>query len=167
MKSWAINLFIVISVVGFLVTRADATDSRPVVPETTDLKALASQSSQQQLPILIMYAAADCEYCQRLEEDLLGPMHFSGQYKERVIIRKVMIDGYGNIRDFDGSTKGAEKFAVNRGVQVTPTLQFVDANGKQLAPEMIGYNTPEMYSAYVENAIDESRRAIVVGHKTP
>ena len=162
MKSWVVNQLIVVSVLGMLVARAGAVDGSPNVPETKDLAVLALQSNQQKLPILIMYAAEHCEYCERLEEDLLGPMYKNAQYKKRVIIRKVMIDGFGDIKDFNGNLTDAENFAFKRGVQVTPTLQFVDASGKQLAPEMIGYNTPEMYSAYIENAIAESQRAIVV-----
>ena len=161
MKSWVVNLLIIVSVLGFLVSRAGAEDTQSsAVPQTENLALLAQESTQQKLPILIMYAAEHCEFCERLEQDLLGPMHKSGQYKDRIIIRKVMIDGYGNIRDFNGNVVEANNFAFRRGVQVTPTLQFVDANGNQLAPELIGYNTPEMYAAYVENAIDNSRRAI-------
>jgi len=135
------------------------------VPIAEDLTVLGLKSNQQKLPILIMYAAKDCEYCQRLEEDLLGPMYNSAQYKNRVIIRKVMIDGIGDIKDFNGKFTGVEDFVSKNGVQVTPTLQFVDASGKQLVPEMVGYNTPELYSAYVDNAISESQRAIAISVK--
>ena len=161
MKPWVLNLLIIISILGFLVSQAGAENEQSAVPEANDLALLALQSNQQKLPILIMYAAEHCEYCERLEADLLGPMYRSGQYKDRVIIRKVMIDGFGDIKDFNGELVEVDNFAFARGVQVTPTLQFVDANGKQLAPEMVGYNTPEMYAAYIESAIDDSKRAIL------
>ena len=161
MKPWVLNLLIIISILGFLVSQAGAENEQSAVPEANDLALLALQSNQQKLPILIMYAAEHCEYCERLEADLLGPMYRSGQYKDRVIIRKVMIDGFGDIKDFNGKLVEVDNFAFARGVQVTPTLQFVDANGKQLAPEMVGYNTPEMYAAYIESAIDDSKRAIL------
>ena len=141
---------------------ASSTNNDNAVPIADDLTVLSLKSNQQKLPILIMYAAKDCEYCQRLEEDLLGPMYKSAQYRNRVIIRKVMIDGIGDIKDFNGKLTGVEDFVSKIGVQVTPTLQFVDASGKQLVPEMVGYNTPELYSAYVDNAISESQRAISV-----
>jgi thioredoxin-related protein len=89
-------------------------------------------------------------------------MVMNSQYQKRVIIRKVMIDGYGDIKDFNGKTIDVENFAFKHGIQVTPTLQFVDAKGHQLAPEMVGYNTPEMYPAYLDNAIEESQRAITL-----
>lgn len=162
MKPWLFNQIVIASVLVFLISHAGAGDNTQAqLPEATDLALLSLQSNQQKLPILIMYAAKYCEYCERLEDDVLGPMYKSGQYLDRVIIRKVMIDRIGNIRDFKGESVDAEKFADQRGVQVTPTLQFVDANGNHLAPEMVGYNTPEMYAGYVENAIDKSRKAIL------
>ena len=162
MRSWVINQLIIVSVFAFLVAHAETedTESSLNIPATTDLQVLALQSNQSKIPILIMYAAEHCEYCERLEEDLLGPMYISGQYKDRVIIRKVMIDSYQSIKDFAGAKVEADNFAFRQGVQVTPTLRFVDAEGKQLAPEMVGYNTPEMYAAYIENAIESSNRAI-------
>ncbi|MCI0507024.1 MAG: thioredoxin fold domain-containing protein [Gammaproteobacteria bacterium] len=160
MKHWMINHFIIASALVFLVAHSDAKDMDASLPQTKDFALLALQSNQQKLPILIMYAAQTCEYCERLEEEILAPMYRSGHFNNRVIVRKVMIDTIENIRDFNGNIVHADNFAFKRGVQVTPTLQFVDANGNQLAPEMIGYNTPEFYANYIEDAIDTSQDAI-------
>jgi thioredoxin-related protein len=158
MKSWIINQLIIASVLVFLVAHSNAKDLDPNLPQADDFALLALQANQQKLPILIMYAAETCEYCERLEEEILAPMYRSGQFNNRVIIR--MIDGINDIRDFNGNLVHADNFAYKRGVQVTPTLQFVDGSGNQLAPEMIGYNTPEFYAGYIENAIDKSQDAI-------
>ncbi|MGD8559992.1 MAG: thioredoxin fold domain-containing protein [Gammaproteobacteria bacterium] len=168
MKTWMFNQLVIASVLVFLISQAGAGNSEGelTVPEATDFALLSLQSSQQDLPILIMYAAEYCEYCERLEAEVLGPMHQSGQYLNQAIIRKVMIDRVGNIRDFNGQPIDAEKFADDRGVQVTPTLHFVDARGNQLVPAMVGYNTPEMYAGYVENAISKSRNAILSAELT-
>jgi thioredoxin-related protein len=160
MRPWVLNQLIIVSVFAFLVAHAGPEETSNNVPTATDLQVLALKSNQDKIPILIMYAAEHCEYCERLEEDLLGPMYGSGQYENRVIIRKVMIDSIENIRDFKGAAMDAENFAFKQKVQVTPTLRFVDEEGNQLAPEMVGYNTPEMYAAYIENAIESSNRAI-------
>lgn len=160
MKPWVINQFIIVSVFSFLVAHAGSGEGSSHIPQATDLEVVALQSNRNKIPIMIMYAAETCEYCERLEQDLLAPMHISGQYNNRVIIRKVMIDSIQSIKDFSGKSVDAEDFAFKRGVQVTPTLQFVDADGNQLAPEMVGYNTPELYASYIENAIESSARAI-------
>lgn len=160
MKPWVMNQLIIASVMVFLVAHTNAEDTDSQLPEAEDFAMLALKSNQQKLPILIMYAAETCEYCERLEDEILGPMYQAGEFNNRVIIRKVMIDGIDNIRDFNGNLVDAENFAYKRGVEVTPTLQFVDASGNQLAPEMIGYNTPEFYANYIENAIDKSQQVI-------
>jgi len=159
MSSRGIIQLVVIFASVVFVANAGAIDTSSV-PVADDLTVVGLKANQEKLPILIMYAAEHCEYCQRLEEDLLAPMYKDEYYKNRVIIRKVMVDSFGNIKDFNGKLTEVENFAFNRGIQVTPTLQFVDSQGKQLVPEMVGYNTPELYSAYLDNAISESRRAI-------
>ncbi|MGD8567616.1 MAG: thioredoxin fold domain-containing protein [Gammaproteobacteria bacterium] len=162
MKPWFFNQLIIVSVLVFLISHAGAGDTGEMdVPEATDLALLSLQSSQQNVPILIMYAAEYCEYCERLEAEVLGPMYESGQYLDQVIIRKVMIDRTGDIRDFNGNPIDAAKFADQRGIEVTPTVQFVDAKGNELVPEMVGYNTPDLYAGYVDNAISKSRAAIM------
>ena len=160
MKPWIINQLILISVFSFLVAHAGPEKGPDDIPMAQDLSALALKANQEHIPIMIMYAAETCEYCERLEDDLLGPMHVSGNYNDRVIIRKIMIDAIDYMKDFHGKSVDAEEFAFIRGIQVTPTLRFVDAEGNQLAPEMVGYNTPEMYASYIEKAIESSRRAI-------
>lgn len=160
MRPWILNQLIIVSIFAFLVAHAGPENVSNSVPTATDLQVLALKSNQEKIPILIMYAAEHCEYCERLEEDLLGPMYGSGQYADRIIIRKVMIDSFENIKDFKGASMEADNFAFKQKVQVTPTLRFVDYEGNQLAPEMVGYNTPEMYSAYIENAIESSNRVI-------
>lgn len=133
---------------------------RPKVPVASDLHDLALKSNQENIPILIMYSSDTCEYCERLEDDLLAPMYLDSKNQKRVIIRKVMIDSIDEIKDFSGKEVDAEEFAYNQGVQVTPTLRFVDAKGDKLVPDMIGYNTPEMYGAYVDNAIESSLKSL-------
>lgn len=162
MRPWVLNQLIIISVFSFLFAHAGTKESGSTaeVPVATDLHTLALESNQNKVPMLIMYAAKHCEYCERLEDDLLGPMYISGQYNDRVIIRKVMIDAVLDIRDFSGNMIDAEEFAFKQGVEVTPTLRFVDANGNALAPDMIGYNTPEIYSAYIDKAIESSTEVI-------
>jgi len=140
---------------------ANETPPPSPLPIATDLSQLSHQSRQQKIPILLVYSAESCEYCQRLEEDVLVPMLRNGEFRERAIIRKIMIDSVEDIRDFRGNEINAEEFAFQQGVQVTPTLRFVDAGGKDLVAEMIGYNTPDLYGAYVTNAIDRSRVLII------
>jgi thioredoxin-related protein len=130
------------------------------VPLATNLLATMRFSKKRKLPILLMYSAEDCEYCDRLEEQVIKPMLIDGEIHSKVILRKVMIDGIEKIKDFSGKNIDPEEFADRRGIDVTPTLQFVDALGHELTPKLIGYQGGEFFPAYLTNAITESKEKL-------
>jgi len=138
-------------------------DEDLLVPEklrlvtSLDMTILSKLSRENGVPILLMFASEDCHYCKRLETEVLGPMRLSGIDPQRVILRKVMMDKYDTLRDFSGRERNAENFAIDRGVEVVPTLQLVDAMGRELVPKIVGYQTPGLYDVYLEKAIDVSQ----------
>jgi thioredoxin-related protein len=127
---------------------------------TNDLAALGELAQQKHLPILIMYSAEDCGYCKRLEAEVLGPMGLDATTASRVIVRKLMMDEYESLHDFHGDEQNAETYAILQGVQVTPTLALLDSSGKTLVPMIIGYQSADMYSSYLDQAIDVSRQIL-------
>lgn len=127
------------------------------VPVTRDLAAEAEQARDRQMPLLLMFAAEDCDYCRLLEAEILNPMVISGEYDHKVLIRRVMTDDFGRVRDFEGKLVDSDELASRYNVQVTPTVVLVDYQGRELAPRVVGTNTIEMYSAYLDRAIDVSR----------
>ena len=130
------------------------------LPATQDLVYVANLAKAHKVPILLMFAAEDCNYCQRLEDEHLFPMTLNNDNRRRVLIQKVMIDGYLPITDFDGSKVEPGKFAFSRGVQVTPTVQLVNAQGQELTPKMIGYQSGTFYGAYLEDAIRQAYQSV-------
>lgn len=126
------------------------------VLEVEDFSAIGRSSEKQRLPILLMLSAEYCAYCEQLEEDFLKPMLRNGSYRERVLIRKLRIDGYGAIRDFDGSTITPAEFAERYKVTLTPTVVFLDGDGVELAPKRVGLTTPAFYGGYLDDAIDQA-----------
>ena len=87
-------------------------------------------------------------------------MMLSGDFDRRAIFRKVVIDGTQPLKDFRGGKLDAEVFAHQRHIKVTPTLVFVDSNGKELAPKVVGYQTDVFYNAYLDQAIDVSQQLL-------
>jgi len=122
-----------------------------------DLAAVGALSQQKGVPILLMFSTEDCNYCKRLEAEVLGPMRIAGIDPQRVILRKVVLDEYGTLRDFSGHERNAESFGNSLGVDVVPTLELLDATGKVLVPKIVGYQTPGLYAHYLEKAIEVSR----------
>lgn len=124
------------------------------VKEVKDFSKLGVRSHEARLPILLMFSAEHCSYCVKLEEDFLKPMLRSGDYDDKVLIRKVKIDGFDSVRDFDGNKIDASKFADRYKVYVTPTVVFIDGDGAQLAPKRVGLSTPDFYGGYLDQSIN-------------
>ena len=134
-----------------------AKDSKELSRET-DLQAVGALAAVDKRPIVIMFAADHCEYCDRLEADHFAPMVKHGYYSDRALVRKVLIDSYYSIRDFDGTTLSGDELARKYGVIVTPTVLLLDAKGKQLYKKLIGYNGSEYYGLDLQEAIDDALR---------
>ncbi len=82
-------------------------------------------------------------------------MLLGSYYKDRVLIRKLELDG-DDVRGFAGELLTPSAFARIYGVTVTPTMLFLDPNGKELSERMIGIATPELFGGYLDEAIEEA-----------
>ena len=130
------------------------------VPVATDLQQLGAQARDLRLPILLSFSALDCSYCDLLEEEFLEPMLLSGEYTERIIIRKLVLDNGSRVGDFTGRQTDASLLSDRYRIFVTPTILFLDADGRELAERMIGINTPEMFGGYLDNCIETALQGI-------
>ena len=127
------------------------------LPVAKDLAELGKESRRTGVPILLMFSSASCDYCQRLEEDVLRPLRLSGMDPKQVLVRKIMLDEYETLRLFSGKKQDADRYALSvHGVSVVPTVALVDGHGKDLVPKIVGYNTPGLYENYLDEAIKVS-----------
>ncbi len=127
--------------------------AQPEVVESHDLKADARAAEARSLPILLSFTSSTCGYCEQLEEWFLKPMLISGDYDDKILIRKVMIDNHDTLVDFDGNRVDADLLASRYRVTVVPTVLFLDARGRELTDRMVGINTLEFYGGYLDNNI--------------
>ncbi|MDH5544262.1 MAG: thioredoxin fold domain-containing protein [Gammaproteobacteria bacterium] len=126
------------------------------IPVPDDFQTLGVQIGDSGLPVMLMFAAEDCGYCERLEADHLLPMARSDEFTRKVIIRKVMIDSYRPIKDFDGGSTSGEELAHRYDVRVTPTVMLFAQNGKRLSKKLIGYSGNEYYGWDLEKLIESA-----------
>jgi thioredoxin-related protein len=131
------------------VLRADVT-----VPSAMDLQQLGSQAKSRELPILLTFTSIICSYCELLEQDFLQPMLLSGDYRDKVMIRKLELGPGASVTDFNGRRIMASELSSRYRVFVTPTLLFIDGNGKELAERIVGINTPELFGGYLDECIE-------------
>ncbi len=134
----------------------DAEDAAPQVEVlvSRDLAADARLATERGVPLLVMFAQEGCAYCELVESEFLRPMILSGDYEDRVVIRKLMLDSFDSIRDFDGSSVEVETLATRFNAPLTPTLVFLSPQGRELAPRLIGISTVDFYGGDLEARID-------------
>lgn len=131
-----------------------------VVIEEVNLEKLAEKMKQDKLGLMIMFHAEYCDYCKRLESDLLQPMVRSGDYDDKILIRKIQVDGAYDLVDFNGERISSDELSTRYDASLTPTLVFLDADGKEQAERILGYTTPDLFGAYVEREISKLHKAI-------
>lgn len=124
------------------------------VPYGTDLRSDGALAQARQLPILLEFSAISCGYCRQLEDEFLEPMLISGEYTDRVIIRRLLVDTGQHVTDFDGTKRAASDIASRYRAWVTPTIVFIDGTGREVAERMKGINTPELFGGYLDACID-------------
>jgi len=130
------------------------------VPVADKLHEDGRRAVARQLPILLAFSADDCSYCELLEEDFLQPMLLSGEYEDRVIIRKLILDNGSYVMDFNGRQTETTRLSDHYRAFVTPTILFVDGHGRELAERMVGINTPELFGGYLDTCIETALAAI-------
>jgi len=130
--------------------------SSPEVKETEDLRKVAKLSKNRALPIMMVFSSSHCGYCEILENEFLRPMLLSGEYQNKIIIRKIVLDEVGALRDFQGKLIGSADLESRYNISITPTIIFFDHQGKELAKRMIGVGTIDFFGGYLDNAIDKS-----------
>jgi len=123
--------------------------------EESDFQALSAKMKEKKLGLVLMFHAENCPYCALMEREILSPMVVSGEYDDRVVIRKLQIDEARDIKDFDGSIVEPSDISTRFGMSVTPTLVFVDYRGKKKAETMVGINTVDYFGVYLDQEIDK------------
>ncbi|MEH6638858.1 MAG: thioredoxin fold domain-containing protein [Porticoccaceae bacterium] len=112
-------------------------------------------------PIMLYFSDPACGYCRKLEKEIFLPMLRSGDYEDRVLLRKISWLSRGLLNDFDGSKRELRAIAERYHVQVTPTMIFVDEEGTEIAKRILGYNGPDFFWFYLDRSIDEGQAVLL------
>lgn len=147
----------------FLVTgHAEDPVPQPNVPVTRDLAADAALAMNQHLPLLLVFAQEHCDYCDRLDREVLNPNYSSGAFNDKVIVRRFMIDSYATVTGFDGKQVEANALASKLKVYVTPTLLLIDASGHELVERITGIDNIDFFNAYLDESIAAARAKLLI-----
>lgn len=159
MKSWMqllAGVVVLFWVLGAL--RADdQTTVLPSVPMTRDLLIDAVLAKSERVPLLLVFTQDHCDYCAKLDREVLNPNYASGAFNGKVIVRRFMINSYATVIDFDGKRVEASAFTSKHKVYATPTLLLVDARGNELTERIVGISSIDFFAAYLDESIAAAR----------
>jgi len=125
--------------------------------ELTDLEQLAKQARQQNLPILLSVGAQWCAFCHQLRDEVLAPMALGGDYEGRfMFMRYLSIDDHQPIKGISGKPVIKYQLAESYGADLTPTVIFIDGNGKEVGDKIIGISNIELFSALIHNRLNQA-----------
>ncbi len=120
----------------------DAVEST-LLEHAYDLQALAQQAHQQGKLIVLAMSTDWCEYCDALEQQVLEPMLRSGDFEPHALLRKIVVDDITQLKNFHGERISSSQFAIERKVNLYPTLLFVDTSGAEAARRIVGITVLE------------------------
>lgn len=126
------------------------------IPIGRNLATDGAASRERRIPLLLFFSQEHCGYCERLEEEVLTPMVISGEYEDRVILRKLSIDYGEDVTGFDGRKVDNRMLFHEYDGIVTPTLVLADHSGQPLTKPLVGINTVEFFGWYLDQAIDSA-----------
>ncbi len=138
-------------------------DHGKTIPVAQDFSELARQAKAKQIPIMLMVSQDHCPFCVLLKTDVLNPMMISGDYDDKVVMTELLIDVGDSVIDFDGKKVYPGKIASDYNTWVTPTLLFLDHQGKEVHKRMLGVNTIEMYGYYLDESLAAALSAVKKG----
>lgn len=126
------------------------------LPSASDLRLDATEAKRTGSPILVFFSSHDCSYCRTVRENYLKPMNSSGNYKDRLLFRVIHVEDGSALRDFSGKMTTHREFAARSSVRLTPQVRFLDHEGKELVPALIGLMTEDYYASILESAIEDA-----------
>ncbi len=143
-------------IIGGVNSAVGSENSSKKITKTTDLALEGERSAQTKRPILLLISRPGCPYCAQIKSDVLEPMIVSGDYKNKIIMRELTLNTSDNIRNFDRTIINTSDVAIKYNIKVTPTLLFLNSKGRELTKRIVGINTVELFSYYVDQAIDQA-----------
>ncbi|MEC9482041.1 MAG: thioredoxin family protein [Halomonas sp.] len=126
------------------------------VDHLNDLPADLAWMRKHDRPMMVFFHASYCGYCQKIDEEFIIPMRLDPQYRGRLIIRRVQIDGDQTFTGVDGTTQQPEAFADRLDVRGVPYVLFFAPNGERIG-EITG-TAPGFYNHYLERNVELAER---------
>lgn len=164
MSAAIFSKFTAIGLVAMLVMACDPSakansgySANSPLKELSNLERLGKKARTNNLPIMLAVGAEFCEFCHILREEVLDPMALGGEYEGKYMyMRYFSIDDRFPIPGIDGKPMYKEKWAYQHNADLTPTVIFIDGEGKEVAEKIIGISNIELFSALIHSRLNQA-----------
>lgn len=132
-----------------------------ILPLAVDLNKTGRIAEKNQVPIVLFVTATWCNYCKKLEENILEPLFETTDLESYAEFRQLLLDkSHWMMKNFDGSDIEMKKLGPQLGVKVVPTTLFFNAKGEQIADPIIGLTLEEFYPGNLEKSLNQALKAL-------
>nr|CAA6804587.1 MAG: Thioredoxin-related protein [uncultured Thiotrichaceae bacterium] len=128
--------------------------------EADNFEELGQIMREKNIPLLLAFEAEHCNFCTRLKAEHLQPMNNNAGYTKRILIRTIQMDGGEEITGFNGEKTSPAKLSNKYKTFLTPTMLFLNDKGEEVTERMLGYNSPDYFGLYLDQAIDAAEKTI-------
>jgi len=115
---------------------------------------------QQGIPAVVFVSRDACPYCRTLRNKVLKPMFAADKFEQRAILLELSLDRSTPLTDFENRQVTAKEFGESYGAEITPTLLFLDAEGREIGKRIIGISNLDLYGHYLQKSIDDALLAM-------
>jgi thioredoxin-related protein len=127
---------------------------------TADWEDVSQTAHQRHSPILVVFSAETCGYCERLKREIIDPLEKQQAGEAPLLIREFDINAGGKLKDFNGEPIRSRQFKRRYHIFATPTLLIVDPDGNPLSDPIVGYNSAEEYQELLHASLVSSFEAL-------
>jgi thioredoxin-related protein len=127
---------------------------------TVDWSDVSETARLRHSPILVIFSADTCGYCEKLKQEVINPLAADPKEERKLLIREFDINAGGKMIDFNGESIRSRQFKQRYGIFATPTLQILDADGHQLSDPLVGYNSANAYRKLLQASLVASFKAL-------
>jgi len=159
------SLFFVCLLLFFNTAQADI-QADVKIGTLEDLAELKLQAEKKGLPVLLLFTAEHCEYCEIIKDEFLLPMIRSGDYDSTILFRQVYIESYHHLRNEKGEEITGDVLAKKYNIIVTPTIVFIDSVGKEITGRLVGVGNVYYFGGTLDKHIEQAVINLALGSHT-
>jgi len=130
------------------------------IPPANNLSEIGRISQQQEIPVIVFVSRDACPYCRTLRDTILRPMLTASKFEHRAILVEISLDRGEMLTGFEDKQMTAGAFGELYQAEITPTLLFLDSNGREVSKRLVGISNLEFYGHYLQKSTDQALLAI-------